>query len=699
MPEYGPSINPYLAGHFSNTIFHNEQEFAAFVQANKIHYNVTGQHIADNPHYVHALWNYAQQYDVDPIAGLVKIQQEEGLLSHAYTQSMLDWATGYGATDSGNIDDYMGFDNQVENFYKFVAEKRDEFYNCTNPNCHTITVDGQQFTAESLADYIYYTYTPHSEMGNVINDVLDSQEKPYDFLKEQLAQSGIQTSSYSFSDFYGADVDPSLRPTNEAFYLSGEEEKVQNYLDQNTLTVTNPQNSNAISSNQLVSKPADQSQFVNVMDTPELPNVGTPAYEQLEQQSMQVGTIADLHKPEWYYANTTSNSVSTSFENFQPFPEIYGVPPMTGSRESDSLLLDSMQYIFIRPGISSLDMFMQFSKFEPQPGKFRSVVLDIANEAGIKVAFRSWVGEYLVFAISNPNTYSYTLNNNYGPSFFEEGVRRLQQNSTVGQIIQAAGGTQSALNHGLNMVGKALDYFEALSEVGLTNSKEDMAFKESVQKSTNIAKRNLNAAVRQSRNFFNSKNQTIRTVAELVENFVGNSYLGKRTDMADVWQDSTSSLSYNFTVDLRSISTINESVYHQRVLEPLLVLLSLASPRNFGVTGQSSFAFETPFLVNLKIPGVATVEHGAITDLTVSIESGEMSLKQRPRNIKVTFTIVDLYQVMVMLGMDQWGEIPMISKYLVSTKQSKGINKDTKNVLQKKGNGLLRASLSELSYY
>lgn len=111
--------------------------------------------------------NAAKEYGINPIAILAMIQKEEGLITgdHAGTlnQTRLDWAMGYGYTDSVIYTQYKGFANQI-NYGTWQLRKNYDYW-ATNSSVwnvgKTMNIDGTNVTFGNRCTSSQYRYTPH----------------------------------------------------------------------------------------------------------------------------------------------------------------------------------------------------------------------------------------------------------------------------------------------------------------------------------------------------------------------------------------------------------------------------------------------------------------------------------------------------------------------------------------------------------
>lgn len=119
------------------------------------------------------IYDAARDNKINPIAILATIQKEEGIVygsnATSYNQTRVDWAMGYGYTDSVIYTKYKGFTNQVE--YGTWQLRRNYDYWATNGSewnvGKTMLIDTTNVTFKTKCTSALYRYTPH--MGGNYN--------------------------------------------------------------------------------------------------------------------------------------------------------------------------------------------------------------------------------------------------------------------------------------------------------------------------------------------------------------------------------------------------------------------------------------------------------------------------------------------------------------------------------------------------
>ena len=113
------------------------------------------------------IYEAAQSNKVNPYAVLAMIQKEEGLItgsnSKSLNQTRVDWAIGYGYTDSVIMDEYKGFRKQIENGIWQLRRNYDVWAsNGSKWNVgKTMNIDGKDVKFGNRCTSAQYRYTPH----------------------------------------------------------------------------------------------------------------------------------------------------------------------------------------------------------------------------------------------------------------------------------------------------------------------------------------------------------------------------------------------------------------------------------------------------------------------------------------------------------------------------------------------------------
>lgn len=118
------------------------------------------------------IYNAAKNNKINPKLILVMLQKESGLITSSsidLNSRALYYAMGYGATDSGDILEYTGFDRQVEYAAKWLYNK----YEYESEKGVRLSVNGgkevtnngityaKEITVDTYPAWVLYKYTPH----------------------------------------------------------------------------------------------------------------------------------------------------------------------------------------------------------------------------------------------------------------------------------------------------------------------------------------------------------------------------------------------------------------------------------------------------------------------------------------------------------------------------------------------------------
>lgn len=108
----------------------------------------------------------AKENGINPVAILAMIQKEQSLVSmSSYNQGSLDWAMGYGATDSATYQQFKGFTTQIDNGTWQLRKNYD--YWATNGSVWNVgksmllKPDNVMVTFGNKCTSAQYRYTPH----------------------------------------------------------------------------------------------------------------------------------------------------------------------------------------------------------------------------------------------------------------------------------------------------------------------------------------------------------------------------------------------------------------------------------------------------------------------------------------------------------------------------------------------------------
>ena len=110
----------------------------------------------------------------------------------------------------------------------------------------------------------------------------------------------------------------------------------------------------------------------------------------------------------------------------------------------------------------------------------------------------------------------------------------------------------------------------------------------------------------------------------------------------EIYKSSNSAMNYNFSVVLTTPYG-DPYNYYMDILVPLMHLIGLVAPRMVTANTVAS-----PYLVQAYLPGQCTCQLGIIQNMTITKNpnSSKVSVNGFPLEVKVTFTIKELYNAL-----------------------------------------------------
>lgn len=123
---------------------------------------------------------------------------------------------------------------------------------------------------------------------------------------------------------------------------------------------------------------------------------------------------------------------------------------------------------------------------------------------------------------------------------------------------------------------------------------------------------------------------------------------GSNMIFPELWSDSGYGKSYNVNMTLESPYGDKESIY-LNILVPMMHVLALALPRQ-----TSANSFTSPFILRAFCPGWFVCDMGIIT--SISIDKGEWTVDGLPSEVKISFTIKDLYDQLMITKTNKPGD-------------------------------------------
>lgn len=130
-------------------------------------------------------------------------------------------------------------------------------------------------------------------------------------------------------------------------------------------------------------------------------------------------------------------------------------------------------------------------------------------------------------------------------------------------------------------------------------------------------------------------------IGSLTDKGVNSALNGGKIIFPKIWSDSSFDKSYSFTIKLRSPDHDRLSIF-MNVLKPYCKLLCMVLPRQ--LSNQDPNAYGAPFLVKANIKGMANIDMGMITSMSVTRGADcQWNDDGLPTQIDITISIEDLY--------------------------------------------------------
>lgn len=132
---------------------------------------------------------------------------------------------------------------------------------------------------------------------------------------------------------------------------------------------------------------------------------------------------------------------------------------------------------------------------------------------------------------------------------------------------------------------------------------------------------------------------------------VGSIFTGGKMTFPELWTDSSFSRDYNINIRLVSPDCDRLSLY-MNIIVPLIHLMGFSAPRALGFNSYTS-----PFLVRAYYKGFFNVNMGIITSMSIT-KGGEgfWTYAGIPTEVEVSFTIKDLYGLLMLTMSNPYGD-------------------------------------------
>lgn len=369
--------------------------------------------------------------------------------------------------------------------------------------------------------------------------------------------------------------------------------------DQQNKPTTNPKYADEgyqteTDSKPVTSKPATESSLDDVPAAAKAEKKATNAVA-AKPASTATGKTPDLNKG----AGSSSGNLK-----FPSVDRIMGLPPKWAATDADGQMESLMDCSFPILQIRPLELKSQSS----------------SSDRNTKTS--AIVDAFYKFAIQADGSLGYSHTNDYAEAGITNMLKQLIPSDTMREVRQLGKVMKGPLGPAM---GKAASETTGVMTKGLSD-----ALSSSLQKGMQAVNGGELGGVGSYMHAIGSD-----VISGLLE--------GARIDLPNIWVDSKTAMSWNFNIKLRTFGT-NQSdpEYIKEIVEPLLVLLMLALP----VSGKS-FAYTEPPYVEIKVGSLIHCKLGGITSISWNSSLNEWNFNQMPRQLDVSLTVTDLYNVMV----------------------------------------------------
>jgi len=286
-------------------------------------------------------------------------------------------------------------------------------------------------------------------------------------------------------------------------------------------------------------------------------------------------------------------------------PEIIGLPPRDVNTDITSRYGNLREYnqplIVVQPREPILDIGMVAIKSTDGTERYQKIL----SSYGIQMRSKR-----LKFAALNEGSISDDISNSYGASF-------------LGSSVSFFGSNQFSNLYSLMKRNPALDKYSKQIEA----------------KMKNIAT-NARDVISKALDNNASQTQSLGGVFDSITSLA----MGLRIDLADIWQGSSASSSYSFTVRLYNTNPKDDNAYLKNIIEPLIAILSLVAP-----VSEDGIFYDRPFIARIEAPGMYLVKEAAITGVSITKggDANDYTYEQRPNLVDIRLSFQSLYPAMV----------------------------------------------------
>ncbi|MCK9556222.1 hypothetical protein M0R36_10490 [bacterium] len=204
-------------------------------------------------------------------------------------------------------------------------------------------------------------------------------------------------------------------------------------------------------------------------------------------------------------------------------------------------------------------------------------------------------------------------------------------------------------SYGPSFMGSAFNLFSSVMPVELISlSRANPAVQDFVQQLGNMSE--VKGLEQHAKDILGQ--DLYKSVSNITKSYGGlgslaaNLAKGKRIDLPNIWQGSSSRLSYSATIRLYNINPYDYAMYKHRIVNPIIALMALCTPKS-----ADGILYDRPYIVRVDCPGLFKIKEAAITDISVvkGGDANDISFKQHPNMVDVRISFESIYPAMIML--------------------------------------------------
>ena len=228
------------------------------------------------------------------------------------------------------------------------------------------------------------------------------------------------------------------------------------------------------------------------------------------------------------------------------------------------------------------------------------------------------INEFFKFEVSPINTnIGYSHSNTYSQSNIEGNFKSLATTMPINELMQLAHAGSGAFGKTIGGIASGVS--------GVTSQAINALGGAAKQISAEQGMPDLN-------NMIGLGMDTISAIAQ-----------GARIDLPNIWQDSSTNLTFTFEINLYTYANkAEDELYQKEILRPLMILFALSLP----VAGKSISYLEPPY-VTLEFGRVCTMKIGGVSNISINFPTNEWNFGMYPRHVQVSISVTNLYSTLL----------------------------------------------------